>query len=153
MLGHLGVNVPDLSAAKNYYDEFVPLVGFESFIAADDEFVFRPAGGKPGTSVIFYPSAEPGDHSRHRTGLQHLAFMVKTRSAVERVHQFVQRTGGEVLHRPQPVPQYPPPYFAMFWLDLFGMMLEVVCHHDLGLTAPISRAVPNHLGAVVTTAY
>ena len=145
--------MPDLSAAKNYYDEFMPLVGFEPFIAVDDEFAFRPAGGKPGTSVFFYPSAEPGDHSRHRTGLQHLAFMVKTRSAVERVHQFVQRTGGEVLHRPQPVPQYPPPYFAMFWLDLFGMMLEVVCHHDLGLTAPISRAVPNHLGAVVTTAY
>ncbi|MFL0286061.1 extradiol dioxygenase, partial [Mycobacterium sp. SMC-21] len=57
-------------------------------------------------------------------------FMVKTRSAVEGVHQFVQRTGGEVLHRPQPFPQYPPPYFAMFWLDPFGMMLEVVCHHD-----------------------
>lgn len=57
--------------------------------------------------------------------------MVKTRSAVERVHQFVQRTGGEVLHEPQSFPQYPPPYFAMFWLDPFGIMLEAVCHHDV----------------------
>ncbi|BCI82042.1 hypothetical protein MTY66_36670 [Mycolicibacterium sp. TY66] len=56
--------------------------------------------------------------------------MVKTRSAVERVHQFVQRTGGEVLHTPQSFPQYPPPYFATFWLDPFGIMLEAVCHHD-----------------------
>lgn len=131
MLGHVGVNVPDLAAAKNYYDEFMPLVGFEPFIAADDQFAFRPAGGKHGTFLFFYPAAEPGDYSRNHTGLQHLAFMVKTRSAVERVHQFVQRTGGEVLHRPQPFPQYLPPYFAMFWLDPFGMMLEVVCHHDL----------------------
>lgn len=44
MLGHLGVNVPDLAAAKNYYDEFMPLVGFEPFIASADEFAFRPAG-------------------------------------------------------------------------------------------------------------
>lgn len=131
MLGHLGVNVPDLAAAKNYYDELMPLVGFEPFLTAADEFAFRPAGGKPGTFLFFYPTAEPGTYSRDRTGLQHLAFMVRTRSAVERVHQFVQRTGGEVLHAPQSFPQYPPPYFAMFWLDPFGIMLEAVCHHDV----------------------
>jgi hypothetical protein len=56
--------------------------------------------------------------------------MVKSRSAVERVHQFVRRTGGDVLYTPQSFPQYPPPYFAMFWLDPFGIMLEAVCHHD-----------------------
>jgi len=38
--------------------------------------------------------------------------------------------GGEVLHEPQEFPQYPPPYFATFWLDPFGIMLEAVCHHD-----------------------
>ncbi len=130
MLGHLGVNVPDLARAKRYYDEFMPLVGFESFIASAGEFAFRPAGGKPGTFVFFYPSTAPGEYSRHHTGLQHLAFMVKTRSAVERVHRFVLQVGGEVLHEPQSFPQYPPPYFAMFWLDPFGIMLEAVCHHD-----------------------
>lgn len=26
--------------------------------------------------------------------------------------------------------QYPPPYFATFWLDPFGFLLEAVCHHD-----------------------
>ncbi len=31
---------------------------------------------------------------------------------------------------PQEWPQYPPPYFATFWLDPFGIMLEAVCHHD-----------------------
>ena len=56
--------------------------------------------------------------------------MVKTRTAVQDVHQLVQRLGGEVIHVPQSFPQYPPPYFAMFWLDPFGVMLEVVCHYD-----------------------
>jgi len=42
----------------------------------------------------------------------------------------VTEAGGTVLHPPQEWPQYPPPYFAMFWLDPFGLMLEAVCHHD-----------------------
>ena len=130
MLGHLGVNVPDLAAAKRYYDQLLPLVGFEPFLTAGDQFAFRPAGGRPGTFMFFYPAAEDSSYSRHSVGLQHLAFMVKTRSAVREVHQLVQRLGGEVLHEPQPFPQYAPPYFATFWLDPFGLMLEAVCHYD-----------------------
>ena len=37
MLGHLGINVPDLLTAKRYYDALMPLVGFEPFFHADDE--------------------------------------------------------------------------------------------------------------------
>jgi catechol 2,3-dioxygenase-like lactoylglutathione lyase family enzyme len=57
MLGHLGINVPDLRAAKRYYDSIMPLLEFEVFLHADDEFAYRPVGGKPGT-YLFYPSAE-----------------------------------------------------------------------------------------------
>ena len=130
MLGHLGVNVPDLGAAKAYYDALMPLVGFEPFLAAGDQFAFRPAGDKPGAYLFFYQATEGGPYSRHRVGLQHLAFMVKSRSAVHDVHRHVQRLGGEVLHEPQSFPQYPPPYFATFWLDPFGVMPEAVCHYD-----------------------
>lgn len=130
MLGHLGINVPDLVAAKIYYDVLMPLVGFEPYLTAADQFAFRPAGGKPGTFLFFYPAADAAPYSRRRVGLQHLAFMVKTRTAVHDVHDLVQRLGGEVIHAPQSFPQYPPPYFAMFWLDPFGVMLEVVCHYD-----------------------
>jgi catechol 2,3-dioxygenase-like lactoylglutathione lyase family enzyme len=130
MLGHLGINVPDLAAAKRYYAELMPLVGFELFLEADDQIAFRPAGGKPGTYIFLYPAIESGEYSRHRAGLQHLAFMVKTRSAVRDVHDSVNKLGGVVVHAPQSFPQYPPPYFATFWLDPFGIMLEAVCHHD-----------------------
>lgn len=130
MLGHLGINVPDLSAAKGYYDALMPRVGFEPFLDAADEFAFRPAGGKPGTYLFFYPAADIAPYSRRHVGLQHLAFMVKTRSAVHEVHRLVRSLGSEVLHEPQVFPQYPQPYFATFWLDPFGMMLEAVCHHD-----------------------
>ena len=60
--------------------------------------------------------------------------MVRTRSAVNAVHtavtELAAQSGGRVLHGPQVFPRYPQPYFATFWLDPWGLMLEAVCHHD-----------------------
>ena len=112
----------------------MPLVGFELYLDADDQFAYRPMAGKPGTYLFFYPSAERSRYSRHQAGLQHMAFTVRTRSAVNTVHTVVAelaaRFGGRVLHAPQVFPQYPQPYFATFWLDPWGFMLEAVCHYD-----------------------
>jgi catechol 2,3-dioxygenase-like lactoylglutathione lyase family enzyme len=130
VLGHLGVNVPDLARARAYYDEFMPAVGFEPFLSASDEFSYRPANGKVGTYVFFYPSLEGADYSRHRTGLQHLAFIVPTRTAVRGVHALVRSLGSAVVHEPRHFPEYGSSYFATFWSDPFGFMLEAVCHHD-----------------------
>jgi catechol 2,3-dioxygenase-like lactoylglutathione lyase family enzyme len=130
VLGHLGLNVPDLAAARHYYGALMPLVGFELFLDAADEFAYRPADGKPGTYVFFYPSAATGSYSPERTGLQHLAFMVRRRSLVDRVHDYVVATGGVVIHAPRHFPQYPGHYYATFWADPFGFRLEAVCHHD-----------------------
>ncbi len=61
----------------------MPLVGFEMYLDADDEFAYRPMAGKPDTYLFFCPSAEQSQ-----------------------------------------------PYFATFWLDPCGLMLEAVCHYD-----------------------
>jgi catechol 2,3-dioxygenase-like lactoylglutathione lyase family enzyme len=130
VLGHLGVNVPDLAAAKVYYDDVAPSLGYEEFFATADEFAYRPADGKNGTYLFFYPSRDAREYSREATGLQHLAFVVRTRTEVRAVHDLVTSLGSTVLHEPQEFPQYGPNHFASFWLDPFGHMLEVVCHHD-----------------------
>ena len=130
MLGHIGINVPDLAAAKAYYDQIMPLLGFEPFVSHEDEFAYRPAAGKRGTYLFVYPAQQPSEFSRLRTGLQHLAFMVPSRTSVRAIHELVLTLGNDVLHPPQEFPQYPPPYYATFWLDPFGIMLEAVCHYD-----------------------
>jgi catechol 2,3-dioxygenase-like lactoylglutathione lyase family enzyme len=130
VLGHLGINVPDLEAAKTYYGELMPLLGFESYIDHVGQFAYMPSGGKPGTYLFFYPSHQVGAYSREATGLQHLAFMVPTRATVRAVYEKVRQLGSEVVHEPQEFPQYLPPYYATFWLDPFGLMLEAVCHRD-----------------------
>jgi len=131
-LGHLGVNVPDLAAAREYYDTLMPLLDYEPFLDRENEFSYRPAGGKVGTYVFFYGALEDGEHTRHRPGLQHLAFMLRTRAAVHRVHDWVVARGGEIVYEPQEFPEYHRGYYAVFWLDPHGFMLEAVCHRDEG---------------------
>jgi catechol 2,3-dioxygenase-like lactoylglutathione lyase family enzyme len=131
VLGHLGINVPDLERARSYYGDLLPRVGFESFRADDDQFAFMPANGKRGTFLFFYPTRSHEPYSRHTTtGLQHLAFMVPTRAVVHDVHAWAGGVGSDVVHPPREFPEYPPPYYATFWLDPFGIMLEAVCHYD-----------------------
>ena len=127
MLGHIGVNVRDLARAKAYYDSLMPLLGFEPYLVAADQFAYRRLGGKPGTYIFFYPALEEAPYSHHCPGLQHLAFTVQSRAAVHKVYAKAQALGSEIVHPPQPFPQYLPHYYATFWLDPDGFMLEAVC--------------------------
>jgi catechol 2,3-dioxygenase-like lactoylglutathione lyase family enzyme len=129
-LGHLGINVTDLDEARRYYDQLMPVLGYEPFLRHDDEFAYRPANGKVGTYLFFYAAAEPTPYSAEATGLQHLAFMVPTRAAVDAALSVAEEAGSEVLHPPQDWPQYPPPYYAAFWHGPDGVMLEAVCHRN-----------------------
>lgn len=130
MLGHLGLNVPDLGVAKAYYDRLMPHLDYAPFLTTETQSAYMPAEGRRGAYLFFYAALELGTYSRHEPGLQHLAFIVRTRTAVRRAHQRAVELGSEVLHTPREFPEYPPPYFAAFWLDPFGFMLEAVCHRD-----------------------
>jgi catechol 2,3-dioxygenase-like lactoylglutathione lyase family enzyme len=131
VIGHLGINVPDLATARAYYDPLMPLLGYQRFFSADDEHAYMPADGRRGAYLFLYPAQEPVSYSRHAVGLQHLAFALRARSDVRAVHAYALEQGSEVLHEPREFTEYPPPYFAFFWLDPFGIMLEAVCHRDV----------------------
>lgn len=125
-LDHLGVGVPDLALARDYYDALMPLVGFRPFVSGEDYFAYRPAHGN-GTQLFFYAAEEAGSYSRHRPGLQHIAFRVKTRADVHAIHEWALKQGDEILHEPQVFPQYHPDYYAVFWTDPHGFKLEACC--------------------------
>jgi catechol 2,3-dioxygenase-like lactoylglutathione lyase family enzyme len=104
VIGHIGVNVSDLDRARSYYSALMPLPEFETYLDDPDQVTYRPAEGKPGTSFFLYPATTSVPYARANVGLQHLAFMVRTRSGVDRVHELVTQLGSEVV--------------------------EAVCHHD-----------------------
>ena len=68
MLGHIGLNVTDLTVAKKYYDALMPALGFTEYFNAADEFWYCPSGAKPGTYIFFYPASDPGHYRVRRTG-------------------------------------------------------------------------------------
>jgi catechol 2,3-dioxygenase-like lactoylglutathione lyase family enzyme len=131
MIGHIGLAVGDLAVAKEYYDRLMPLVGFEEFFSAADQQAYRPAAGKPGTFLFLYPAENATPYFSGTAGLQHLAFMVSTRTRVTEVFELVCSLGSSVVHAPRHFPEYGDNYFAAFWLDLHGFRLEIVCHKDV----------------------
>jgi catechol 2,3-dioxygenase-like lactoylglutathione lyase family enzyme len=122
-IGHLGLGVPDLAAARAYYDRLVPSLDYEPFFAHDDEVAYLPADGRRGAYLFLYEAEPP-------QGPQHLAFIVRARADVDAVHDLVVELGSTVEHPPRAWPEYPPPYYATFWRDPHGFLLEAVCHHD-----------------------
>jgi catechol 2,3-dioxygenase-like lactoylglutathione lyase family enzyme len=127
-IDHIGIGVPDLAAARSYYDELMAIVGFAEWFPADEhQFNYGPDGAA-GTQVFFYRAEEEGAYSRRGTGLQHLAFVVPNRSVVRRAHQWAADGGSEIIHPPRGFPEYGEHAYATYFLDPHGIMLEVVSH-------------------------
>ena len=132
MLDHIGLNVPGLAVAKRYYDAIMPSLGFEPFFATTEQFSYQPAAGKPGTRVFFYSAPQKSEYVRKHVGLQHLAFRARTRGQVDDAHAIALEHGSDILYDPQLFPQYHENYYATFWFDPHGFLLEIVCHKPDG---------------------
>jgi catechol 2,3-dioxygenase-like lactoylglutathione lyase family enzyme len=72
-IDHVGIGVPDLVAAKEYYDDLMSVLGLREW------FETGPGGplnygpdGAQGSQLFFYQAEEPGTYSRRGTGLHHL---------------------------------------------------------------------------------
>ncbi len=91
-IDHIGIGVPDLAAAKRYYDELMPILGLRQWFptTSDGIFNYGPDGAK-GPQLFFYQALEPDRHSRHGTGLQHIGFMVASRAIVREAHEWRSR--------------------------------------------------------------
>ena len=129
-IDHIGLGVPDVEAAKAYYDDFMPLVSF----VREWETGYRDTGWY-GAQIFLYPTVEEGDYSRHRIGLQHLSFFVHTRAEVHRVHDWAVERGHEIVHAPRLFPEYNEHFYATFFLDVHGFMIETVTYEDVSADA------------------
>jgi catechol 2,3-dioxygenase-like lactoylglutathione lyase family enzyme len=127
-IDHVGLGVPDVAAAKAYYDELMPILGLRAWFPTTEagEFNYGPDGAR-GSHVFFYQALERGRHSRHGTGLQHLSFMVSRRDIVREAHDWAVTKNGEIVHQPREFPEYGE-HYATYFIDPHGFMLEVVCH-------------------------
>jgi catechol 2,3-dioxygenase-like lactoylglutathione lyase family enzyme len=127
-IDHVGIAVPDLTEAKRYYDDLMRVLGLREWFQTSPggSFNYGPDGAR-GSQLFFYQTREPGTYSRHKTGLQHIAFLVESRGIVREAHQWARSHNAEVLNEPREFPEYGL-HYATYWLDPHGIKLEVVCH-------------------------
>ena len=128
-IDHIGIGVPDLVAAKRYYDELMSILGLTEWFATSPEgpLNYGPEGAR-GTQLFFYRVEEKGAYSRHATGLHHLAFLVESRAIVREAHEWARGQDAVILDEPREFPQYGEHCYATYWLDPHGIKLEAVCH-------------------------
>ena len=141
-IDHIGLGVPDVEAATAYYDDFMPLVGF----VREWEAGYRAADWY-GAQIFLDPAQEGGDYSRHRIGLQHLSFHVPTRADVHRIHAWAEARGHEIVHEPRLFPEYHEHFFATFFIDLHGFMIEAVTYEKSNPDGTTAVTSPSSAGA------
>jgi catechol 2,3-dioxygenase-like lactoylglutathione lyase family enzyme len=128
-IDHVGIGVPDLVAAKQYYDDLMSVLGLREWFATapGEPFNYGPDGER-GSQLFFYQADERGTYSRGQTGLHHLAFLVESRAVVREAHDWARAREATILDEPREFPQYGEHCFATYWLDPHGFKLEAVCH-------------------------
>jgi catechol 2,3-dioxygenase-like lactoylglutathione lyase family enzyme len=119
-IDHIGLNVPDVDAALEYYDELLGMLGFVRM----NQTGYRTHDWY-GAQLFLYPALEPGADSRVSAGLSHLAFFVFTQDEVDRVHGWAVQRGHEILHPPRRFPEYGEHSYATHFVDAHGFHIEI----------------------------
>lgn len=132
-IDHIGIAVPDLAAAKRYYDQLMTILGLREWFTTSPggPFNYGPDGAK-GSQVFFYQARGHGKYSRRRAGLHHVCFVVEARATVREAYEWARSRKAVVLRRPRLFPEYGPDFYATFWLDPHGIMLGAVSYAPEG---------------------
>ena len=117
MIDHAAVNVSDLEASKQFYDEALKPLGY-SLVFEADGFLGYAKGQMPSFGVA----------RRDPTGGGHVAFAADDRATVDAFHEAATKAGGSDNGTPGVREHYHPTYYAAFVRDLDGNNIEAVCH-------------------------
>lgn len=119
LLDHVVLQVDDLKAIGDWYDQVVSLAGgaraFETPTVIGYALPGEPA-------QLFFSLATDSDGRQ-----THIALRVDDEATVRRAHEFATAVGAEILHEPRLWPEYGPNYYAVFIRDPAGNNLEFKC--------------------------
>jgi catechol 2,3-dioxygenase-like lactoylglutathione lyase family enzyme len=135
VIDHIQITVKDMGVAVPFYDQLMPLLGFEpgskgEAVIEEHEFhVVEYQHPRLAFAITSPRSAFANDtvHRRKPGALHHLAFRAEDRSDVDRLHRELQAIGATIVSPPREYPEYKPPgYYAVFFKDPEGIKYEVV---------------------------
>jgi len=137
IIDHIQITVKDMGVAEAFYDQMLPLLGFDlrnkgGAVIDEHEFhVIEYTHPRLAFAITSPREAFAGDtiHRRKPGALHHLAFRVGSRSEVDSLYANLQRIGAAIVSAPREYPEYTPPgYYAVFFKDPEGIKYEILCH-------------------------
>ena len=124
-LDHIDLRVKDPEAARAFYGQILPALGFTCDRSDADWGTFYAAGGdKP--SEFFGFTKDPA----HQPNGTRIAFWAETRAEVDAMEKIVRKAGGRNLEGPEVCSDYSPGYYALFFEDQDGNKLEICCREQ-----------------------
>jgi catechol 2,3-dioxygenase-like lactoylglutathione lyase family enzyme len=135
IIDHIQITVKDLQIAETFYDQFLPLLGFDiakKVTASIEKHDFRVIEySHPNLSFAITSPREAfindSIHRRKPGSLHHLAFKAETREEVDEIYTELVKTGATIVNKPRVYPEYDPNYYALFFKDFEGIKYEIVC--------------------------
>jgi catechol 2,3-dioxygenase-like lactoylglutathione lyase family enzyme len=134
VIDHIQITVKDLKTAEVFYDQFLPLLGFDlsrksAGTVPEHEFEVVEYVHDDLTIGINSPRKAYKDEDVHRRkpgALHHLAFKATSRDAVDTFYEKLKKTGAHIIEPPRLYPQHGENYYALFFKDPGGIKYEVV---------------------------
>jgi len=135
VIDHIQVTVKDIRKAEEFYDRFLPLLGFDlqrkvsARIADHDLSVIEYNHDKLAFALSSPRTAFQNEEiNRRKPGaLHHLAFRVATRQEVDEAYKGLCSIGAVIVAEPGLYPEYGPNYYAVYFKDLENIKYEIVC--------------------------
>jgi predicted lactoylglutathione lyase len=122
MFDHIGINVKDVAASKEFYTTLLSSLGYRVKFELPEHQVYGFGSYKPSFWLA------PGrDETRH-SGPIHIAFAAKNRQQVDAFYKAGLKAGGKDNGPPGVRTQYHRFYYGAFIVDLDGHNVECVCH-------------------------
>jgi predicted enzyme related to lactoylglutathione lyase len=115
---HIDLRVPDLAAAKPFYEVLLPALGFSRRVAVEGWLQFEATG--PGVHEFFGITESP----HHQPNEVRVAFWGQSREQIDDLARVAAQAGARKMEGPM---DYEAGYYAVFFEDPCGNRLEI-CH-------------------------
>jgi len=120
-VSHLSISVSDLTRSKSFYDGLFDHLGWKALHDGSGEL-----GYSNGTFDIWLVQAEEtGEHAFRAPGYHHFAFRADQKEDVDTAFEWCKENHVDIVDQPASYPEYSSDYYAVFFLDLDGLKLEV----------------------------
>jgi catechol 2,3-dioxygenase-like lactoylglutathione lyase family enzyme len=135
IVDHIQITVKDLKVAEKFYDNFLPIIGFDikrkvtAFIEEHDFHVIEYTHDLLAFAITSpRKSFENDTINRRKPGaLHHLAFKADSRQEVDRAYEELVKIGANIVSKPEIHPEYGESYYAVYFKDMENIKYEIVC--------------------------